>query len=132
MLEMLKYFMEAIKVIPEIIKVKRGLMRRWVDFDVRRESDYRETYWTVDPVKIYTNSSTVNDYNLKLIDTLLLLTASRTKIKTHKKPVRTIKRLSTHRNKPSQTPPRRNLVAPNSKICQLSCGDLRTVYRWWR
>jgi 4-aminobutyrate aminotransferase-like enzyme len=63
------YFMEAIKVIPEIIKVKgRGLMLGVeFDFDVSalRKDDHRETYFTqVDLViKSIANSSAFNNYN---------------------------------------------------------------------
>jgi acetylornithine aminotransferase len=54
MLKCEAYFMEAIKVIPEIIKVKgRGLMLGVeFDFDVSalKKDDHRETYFLVDLV----------------------------------------------------------------------------------
>jgi 4-aminobutyrate aminotransferase-like enzyme len=63
------YFMEAIKVIPEIIKVKgRGLMLGVeFDFDVsalRKKDDHRNIFLQVDLViKSIANSSAFNNYN---------------------------------------------------------------------
>jgi acetylornithine aminotransferase len=58
--------MEAIKVIPEIIKVKgRGLMLGVeFDFDVLRKDDHRETYFTGGSSnKIYCEFFRLNNYN---------------------------------------------------------------------
>jgi hypothetical protein len=70
--------MEAIKVIPEIIKVKRGLMLGVeLTLSCFEKDDYRETYFTGGSNKNLLRILPTLRSQLKLIDTLLLLIASR-------------------------------------------------------